>query len=515
MFINKPNIVILMADQLTASALRTYGNKVSLTPNIDKLAKQGVVFESAYCNSPLCAPSRASLMTGQLISRNAVYDNAAEFHADSPTLCHYLREQGYQTWLSGKMHFCGPDQLHGFDERLTTDIYPADFGWTPDWQRPERRLDWYHNMSSVLEAGECVRTNQLDFDDEALFMARQRLYDAARRPGEKPFMLLMSLTHPHDPFAIPRRYLDRFREEDIDLPQTRAAEVEDDPHSARLRTMYQLEEGVLSEEHIRRARHAYYGALAYVDDCFGEIVNTLEETGLCEDTVVMVIADHGEMLGERGLWYKMTFFENAVRIPLIVHNPKRFSPKRVTQSVSLVDLLPTLVELARGEEGVAQAIAPLDGHSLVPHLEGKEGPDGVYSEYLAEGALGPMLMIRRGPWKYIHSFSDAPQLFNLHDDPHERVNLADEPHHRALAAEFAGQVSAHWNLDDLRERVLASQQKRLFLTRIAGRDAIPKWDYQPHQDAAQRYIRNHQTLDEQEAFARYPRPLKQPAGKSQ
>ncbi len=205
------------------------------------------------------------------------------------------------------MHFCGPDQLHGFDERLTTDIYPADFGWTPDWQRPERRLDWYHNMSSVLEAGECVRTNQLDFDDEALFLARQRLYDAARRPEEQPFMLLLSLTHPHDPFAIPRRYLERFNDADIDLPQTRREDVEDDAHSARLRAMYQLEEGLLSDEHIRRARHAYYGALAYVDDCFGEMIATLQETGTAENTVVLVVADHGEMLGERDLWYKMTF----------------------------------------------------------------------------------------------------------------------------------------------------------------------------------------------------------------
>ena len=297
------------------------------------------------------------------------------------------------------------------------------------------------------------------------------------------------------------------------MPQTRAGDVADDPHSARLRQMYQLEEGLLNDEHIRRARHAYYGALAYVDDCFGEVVKTLEETGLADDTIVMVIADHGEMLGERGLWYKMTFFENAVRIPLIVHNPKRFSPKRVTESVSLVDLLPTLAELASGEDRKAQAISPLDGNSLVPHLLGQAGPDGAWSEYLAEGATGPMLMIRRGPWKYIHSFSDAPQLFHLQDDPLERVNLAADPRGQSIAAEFSAEVAAHWDDDALRERVLASQQKRLFLTRIAGHDAIPKWDFQPQQDASQRYIRNHQTLHEQEAFARYPRPLQQPAGK--
>lgn len=510
---NKPNIVILMADQLTASALRTYGNKVSLTPNIDKLAREGVVFESAYCNSPLCAPSRAALMTGQFISRNSVFDNAAEFHADSPTFCHYLREQGYRTWLSGKMHFCGPDQLHGFDERLTTDIYPADFGWTPDWHHPERRLDWFHNMSSVLEAGECVRTNQLDFDDDALFQARQRLYDAARRPDEQPFMLLLSLTHPHDPFAIPKRYLDRFDEADIDMPKTRRRDVEEDAHSIRLRAMYQLEDGLITDDHIRRARHAYYGAMAYVDDCFGEVVRTLEETGLAENTVVMVIADHGEMLGERDLWYKMTFFENAVRIPFIVHNPKRFAPRRVSQSVSLVDVLPTLVELASGEDRKSQAISPLDGSSVVPHLKGEAGPDDAVSEYLAEGALGPMLMIRRGSWKYIYSFSEAPQLFNLAEDPQERINLASREDYQEQAQTFAREVRSRWDLDALYRQVLASQRKRLFLTRIAGRDAIPKWDYQPYLAASERYIRNHQTLDEQEAFARYPRPFQQPAGK--
>ncbi|CAM3695990.1 choline-sulfatase [Rahnella victoriana] len=513
MLINKPNIVILMADQLTAGALRTYGNNVSLTPNINKLADEGVVFESAYCSSPLCAPSRASFMTGQLLSKNGVFDNAAEFRADSPTFCHYLREQGYRTWLSGKMHFCGPDQLHGFDERLTTDIYPADFGWTPDWQHPDRRLDWFHNMSSVLEAGECVRTNQLDFDDEALFMARQRLYNAARKPDDQPFLLLLSLTHPHDPFAIPRRYLDRFNEEDIDLPVTGAADIEDDAHSQRLRAMYQLEEGLLSDAQIRRARHAYYGSIAYVDDCFGEVIRTLEDTGLSEDTVVFVIADHGEMLGERGLWYKMTFFEGAVRVPLIVHNPKRFTPHRVAENVSLMDLLPTFTELAGGEARLRQPVAPLDGHSLVPHLNGQSGSDEACGEYLAEGAIEPMVMIRRGPWKYIHSLTEAPHLYHLGQDPFELKNLASDAQFRGTVADFAAEVASRWDLELLNRQVRASQLKRLYLTDIAGRDAIPQWDFQPHQAASQRYIRNHQTLDEQEAFARYPRPNPHPTGK--
>ena len=167
----QPNILIVMADQLNPAFLPVYGHPLVKTPHLSALAKHAVVFDNAYCNSPLCSPSRGVLMTGQLPSRTGIYDNAAEFRADIPTFAHYLRALGYRTVLSGKMHFCGPDQLHGFEERLTTDIYPADYGWTPDWSRPLERPQWYHNMSSVTEAGLCVRTNQLDFDDEVTLRA--------------------------------------------------------------------------------------------------------------------------------------------------------------------------------------------------------------------------------------------------------------------------------------------------------------------------------------------------------
>jgi choline-sulfatase len=199
---DRPNLLILMADQLTAGALPAYGNRTAKTPHIDALAAGGVVFETFYCNSPLCAPSRFSFLSGRLPSEIGAYDNAAEFPAQIPTFAHYLRLAGYQTVLSGKMHFCGPDQLHGFEERLTTDIYPADFGWTPDWTRFDERPTWYHSMDSVTQAGPCARTNQIDFDDEVVFSARQKLFDhCAQRRDRRPFCLLVSMTHPHDPYT--------------------------------------------------------------------------------------------------------------------------------------------------------------------------------------------------------------------------------------------------------------------------------------------------------------------------
>ena len=348
MVINKSNILILMADQLSPCFLPAYGDAIAATPTIDRLAREGVVFDSAYCASPLCAPSRYAFMTGQLPSTIGAFDNACELPSEVPTFAHYLRALGYRTILSGKMHFCGAEQLHGFEERLTTDIYPADFGWTPDWLNPDERLDWYHTMRSVTEAGPCIRTNQLDFDDEVVFAARQKLYDLAREEDARPFCLVVSLTHPHDPYAIPASYWDRFQDKDIPAPQVPQSEVEDDPHSQRIRAMCDADGVAATAEQILRARRAYYGAISYVDDQFAAMMHTLEETGRADDTIVIVVADHGEMLGERGLWYKMTFFESAVRVPLIIHAPAWFKPHRVSQSVSLLDVLPTLVELGGG-----------------------------------------------------------------------------------------------------------------------------------------------------------------------
>ncbi|WP_323120108.1 choline-sulfatase [Burkholderia alba] len=504
----KRNILILMADQLTPFALRAYGHRLTRTPHLDRLAAQGVVFESAYCASPLCAPSRFSLMTGKLPAAIGAYDNAAELPAQTLTFAHYLRASGYRTVLAGKMHFCGPDQLHGFEERLTTDIYPADFGWVPDWARPDERPSWYHNMSSVLDAGPCVRTNQLDFDDEVAFGARQKLYDIARERAAgrdtRPFCMVVSLTHPHDPYAITREYWDLYRDDEIDLPAVRLDAADSDPHSRRLRAVCETDRTPPSDAQIRRARHAYYGATSYVDAQFGAVLAALEQGGFADDTTVIVTSDHGDMLGERGLWYKMTFFEGGCRVPLIVHAPGQFAAARVAASVSHVDLLPTLVELAAGAPR-ADWPDPVDGRSLMPHLTGGTGHDEAFGEYLAEGAVAPIVMIRRGRYKYIHSPADPDQLFDLRDDPRELRNLACAPHAADLLAACRAEAARRWDLPALHRQVLASQRRRRFHFEATTQGRIRSWDWQPFQDASQRYMRNHLELDALEAMSRFPR----------
>ncbi|WP_395502293.1 choline-sulfatase [Ectopseudomonas mendocina] len=498
----RPNILFIMADQMAAPILPLHdaASPVQM-PNLMKLAEQAVVFDSAYCNSPLCAPSRFTLVSGRLPSKIGAYDNAADFPADVPTYAHYLRRLGYRTALSGKMHFCGPDQLHGYEERLTSDIYPADYGWAVNWDEPDVRASWYHNMSSVLQAGPCVRSNQLDFDEEVVFKARQYLYDHVRLTPEQPFCLTVSMTHPHDPYTIPREYWDRYEGVDIPMPRQHIEQAEQDPHSQRLLKVIDLWDKPLPADKIRDARRAYFGACSYIDDNIGKLLKTLEECGLAEDTLIVFSGDHGDMLGERGLWYKMHWFEMSARVPLLAHAPKRFAAHRVSQSVSTLDLLPTLVELAGGQ--VEQGLE-LEGHSLLPHLKGEGGHDEVLGEYMAEGTVSPLMMIRRGPWKFVYSEQDPLLLFNLDSDPQELHNLADCNEHKGILAGFLAEARERWDIPAIHAATLASQRRRRLVAEALSQGKLTSWDHQPWVDASQQYMRNHIDLDDLERRARFP-----------
>ncbi|UYG07043.1 choline-sulfatase [Halomonas sp. M4R1S46] len=499
----QPNILFLMADQMAAPSLPFYGHKVTKTPNLSRLAEEGVVFDSAYCNSPLCAPSRFVLMAGQLPSRIGAFDNASELAAETPTFAHYLRDAGYLTALSGKMHFCGPDQLHGFEQRLTSDIYPADFGWYVDWENFEKRPSYYHNMSSVTQAGPCVRSNQLDFDDEVTFRAQRFLYDYARSDKDRPFCLTVSLTHPHDPYTIPQEYWDRYEHDEIDMPEVPYSRELMDPHSKRLRHVYQCDEDTINDEQIRNARRAYYGAISYVDDQLGKVLQALEDSGLAEDTIIVFSGDHGDMLGERGLWYKMSWFEGSARVPMIVHAPGRFTAGRVKQSVSTMDLLPTFSEWANDGQAPQYAV-PIDGRSLNPHLTGTGGHDEVIGQYCGEGAIAPLLMIRRGRYKFVHSAPDPDQLFDLEADPQELTNLAENPEHQDLRKQFRDEVASRWDIEKLHQEVLDSQRRRKLVARANMKGKVTPWDHQPFFDASVQYMRNTIDLDDLEARSRFP-----------
>lgn len=491
-----------MADQLAPQFLPSYGHPLVNAPTLEKMSSEGVIFDAAYTNAPLCAPSRFVMMSGRLPSKIAAWDNAVDFSSEVPTFAHYLSAEGYRTCLSGKMHFIGPDQLHGYAERLTTDVYPSDYTWHPDWDRPGERLDWFHNMEVVTKAGPCVRSMYLDYDDEAVFSAKRYIFERARDGNEEPFFLTVSMIQPHDPYLCRQDKWDQYREEDIDLPKTSLGSVKEDPHSVRVRYGYGATDVDLDEQTLRNARRAYYGSISDIDDKVAEILKTLEESGLRDDTIVIFTGDHGDMLGERGMWFKMSFFDYSSRVPLIVHAPGMFSARRVEESVSLVDLLPTLVEMSR-DGATGDYATPIEGRSLLPHLNGNGGHDEVVGEYFAEGIAEPMFMIRRGTRKLIHAEGDPVQYYDLAIDPEERTNLAENPDYTGEIETLIAELDNTYDRAALTERVLESQRRRRFLKTVM-RDQGVNWDYAPIRDAANEYVRNTMPIYQLEKRARFP-----------
>ena len=497
----QPNILILMVDQLTGTLFPDGPADFLHAPNLRALAARSVRFANSYTASPLCAPARASFMSGQLPRRTRVYDNAAEFQSDIPTYAHHLRRAGYQTALSGKMHFVGPDQLHGFEQRLTTDIYPADFGWTPDYRKPGERIDWwYHNMGSVTGAGVAEITNQLEYDDDVAIQAVQKIYDLSRGADARPWCLTASFTHPHDPFVARRKYWDLY-EGIAELEPPEALDYTDqDPHSQRLLDACDWQGLDIKAQDIRRSRQAYFANISYVDDKIGEILAALEASR--QEAIIVFVSDHGEMLGRRGLWFKMSFFEGSARVPMMICAPG-LGPALVEDPVSTIDLTPTLCDLA----GVSMDdVMPwTDGESLVPLAKGTPRLSPVAMEYAAEGSITPLIALRQGAWKYTRCNADPEQLFDISNDPDERHNLAADPRAEKVMEHFRHIADQRWDLHAYDAEVRQSQARRWVVYEALRNGNYYPWDYQPLRAASERYMRNHMDLNILEDSKRFPR----------
>ena len=495
------NFLVVVADQLTALALPAClgGRDPSpvQVPNLLKLAQRGTAFTNAYTVSPLCGPSRGAFMTGLMPSQSGIVDNGSEWHSDIPTFGHRLRDVGYQTILAGKMHFVGADQLHGFEERLTTDIYPSDFTWVPDWQNEKDRPDWYHSMDSVLNAGPILRSNQIDFDEEVAFASRRKLFDLARqRDDSRPFCMVVSFTHPHDPFNITPHWWDLYADTDIPLPRVPEA-VENHPAEERIRAACGIDTHRPTEADVLRAKRAYYGAISYVDHQLGELLAVLQQTELDKTTAIIFTSDHGEMLGEHGQWYKMSFREGASRIPLLFALPQGQSG-RVDCAVSLADVGETICGLVG-----APSAPEVSGRDLTSLLHGQTAwPDEVFGEYLGEGTFEPTVMIRRDRWKFLYTPNDPVQLYDLENDPDEKQNLALVPAHQERVRAFQAEALQKWDFSRLRHNVVLSQQRRALVKRALATGRCTAWDYQPPANAHRTYIRHHKPLEQLEAEAR-------------
>ncbi len=500
----QPNFLFVMADQMAAPAMPFSGNKTVKAPAMSRLADEGVVFENCYCNLPMCGPSRASMHAGRLPFKIGMYDNASEFRAGIPTFAHYLRSLGYRVEMSGKMHFVGADQLHGYDRRHTTEIYPANFAWTVDWSKGRDYRPTNLTMAPVIESGPSIRTLQMDYDDEVAYHGVQAIYDLARKRDERPFFLTVSFTQPHSPFVIAHDYWDRYDHDDIELPSVPEIPLDEKDHLSRnLHYCQGRHEFTVTDEHRRNARHGYYGMISYVDDKVAALRKALEACRLADNTIIILTADHGEMMGERGMWYKQHFFEWAARVPLVVHAPDRFKPSRVTKNVSLIDLMPTILDAAVDGPFEGYVGDRIDGRSLASALAGDPGvlDDVAISEFAADGSTGPSRMVRKGPWKYMYLEGVDELLYNVDADPKELDNKIADPDHAPIADELRSMALTDWDPDALRETIRRDQEGRLLIHKATRGD--PTWVNIVRTDDNERYIRNAGAADTK-AKARLP-----------
>lgn len=433
-------------------------------------------------------------MTGRYASSIGCFDNAAPFPSDQPTIAHLLTNAGYETALCGKMHFVGPDQLHGFRRRLNPDIFPAGMDWVPTVDENGRFPRGGHAHSYVPpEVGVRPWTKFLTYDEETAFRATEFVRERARHERTEPFFLLASFHHPHDPFHVTQDLWDLYDGAPIDLPE---------PWDGRGRSALDrwLDEAhdtggvdLADPDAMRALRRAYYGLVTYVDRKVGQIVAALEETGQLEDTVIAFTSDHGDMLGERGMVQKRCFYEWSARVPLIISFPDgRGAGTRVAAPVSMMDLAPTLADLARVDPADRM---PMDAESLLPLLDGGAAADDerlgarvVYSEYHAEKVHAPAFMVRRGGHKYIHVYGHGSQLFDVAADPAERHDLAGRPEAAGLCAELHGLLAERFDAAALDAAARDSVRRRALIKDAMRRNGT-RWDHVPVPPDDDRYVR--------------------------
>jgi choline-sulfatase len=343
----------------------------------------------------------------------------------------------------------------------------------------------------------------MEYDDEVAYHANRKLYDLARGQDDRPWCLTVSFTHPHDPYVARRRYWDLYEDSPALAPQIVPIPYDkQDPHSRRLMDACDHSKFKISQKDVRRARQGYFANLSYIDEKVGEILDTLKRCRMLDNTAIIFASDHGDMLGERGLWFKMSFFEGSLRVPLMIAAPG-WTPRRVDEAVSTLDVCPTLAAFAGVE---MDELAPwTDGVDLAPIAAGtgKRGP--IAAEYAAEGSIAPLVCLRDGDLKLVLCDRDPPMLFDLAVDPLERTNFADDPAYANRLAALIAQANARWDLAAFDSAVRESQARRHVVYQALRNGAYYPWDYQPLQKASERYMRNHLDLNVLEENQRFPR----------
>ncbi|MBL8179707.1 MAG: sulfatase-like hydrolase/transferase [Bryobacterales bacterium] len=458
----RPNILFICSDQHAGAYVGANGHGVVKTPHLDRLAARGVNYRQAYCGSPVCAPGRAAMMTGQFASDVGSFCNSTPFDGRTVTWGNRLAKAGYRCWATGKMDLWeGKD--FGFREEKTSHGHSTG----PDITSLFRMPVCYRAGERALANGNYSERAAPDKDkaDRALRFLREE----SKQGG--PWCMYVGFSKPHPKFNAHVKYREMYPPEKMALPAWPANYLETRHDAFQMIANFKNVQNPVPRERVQRARSAYFGLITELDGLIGELLAELERTGQAENTVVIYTSDHGEMLGEHGLWLKNVLLEGAARVPLVMAGPGLEMGRTVNSPVSHADMVATMLAL-----GGAERTPELRGHSL---LDGSH-PGYAYAESHSEGNATGSFLIRKENWKYLYFTGDEPLLFDLQADPGEFRNLARERQHEGVRKEMHALLTKLVDPDavtaagfarqkEVRERLVRELSKGDFYEELVGR----------------------------------------------
>lgn len=461
------NLLILCSDEHTPRAMGCAGHAIVKTPNLDHLAARGTRFTSAYTPSPICVPGRASLATGRHVHATGCWSSAEPYDGVMPGWGHRLIAEGHQVVSIGKLHYRETSDANGFDPEILPMHVLNGVGWATALLRHQREPDkdaWAY--AAELGPGE---TSYTTYDRAVCDAARDWLRDAARRTGDKPWVLFVSFVSPHFPLIAPSRFFDLYPPDMMDLPIAYdSAERPRHPVLKALTGHLDYDSHFTGEDQLRLARAGYYGLCSFLDDNIGKVLGVLEEVGLADDTRVLYTSDHGDMLGNHGIWAKSVMYEDSAGVPMILSGPGVPEGGSVATPVSLVDVYQTAVGAVGG--ALNEDERGLPGDSLIDIANGAHSERAVLSEYHDGGSVTGFFMLRQGRWKYIHYVGYAPQLFDLEADPDELIDLGEVDEYAEVRVDCEAKLRDIVNPEAANQRAFADQAARI--EALGGEEAV-------------------------------------------
>ena len=481
-----PNLLFIFSDQHSQHVSGCYGDTVVQTPNIDWIAREGVRFTNAYCPSPICVPSRMAMLTARWPYRQHCWTNDDFLRSDLPTWPMAVGIAGGRPMLVGRMHANGPDQLHGYADRLVGDH-------SPNWPGVPRNsmgvLEGTNdpNPESLIRSGaggNPYQAKDKDATASAAHWLRTQAADRLRRGH--PFCLTVGYMLPHAPYVVDREAFDTYANR-VPPPRLAPPETLEHPFHHWWRNSRQIDKA--GTDDIARARAAYWGLVHRLDESIGELLAALRDIGALENTLIVYASDHGDHLGERGLWWKHTFFEESVKVPLVMRLPDTLPAGETRhQVVNLIDLAQTMLE-AIGAETLPGA----DGRSFwsVARDESAAWVNETFSEYCTDeiphwtgGRSVQQRMLRTDRWKVIAYLDQPVQLFDLETDPDELNDLGQDPDFEAVREELLGRLLDGWDGESVRDTMRARRREKDMVAlwaRKTGPENQFVWDLTPSQ----------------------------------